>query len=156
MITKSTASIWSESLGQIYPALTMLEKQKKILAIKSNSGNGRNCKKYKITAKGTEALKEWLPLPSEQPIFRDEMMLKLFFGKSMSKEECLRHIQHRKTKIEQALSSYLIIQQHLENEHAEDEDSPFWQLTLSSGIHIARAALEWCDEAISKLQKIER
>lgn len=153
-IQKTTANIWSESLGQIYPALAKLEQQKQIVAVKSNNKNERNSKKYKITAKGLQSLQEWLPKSAEGPVFRDELMLKLFFGKNMSAKDCLKHVAARRAHLEQDLEYLTEVKRHIETEHAVDIDSPYWLLCISSGIYGVTAALKWCDEAEKVLQKI--
>lgn len=150
-IQQTTANIWSESLGQIYPALASLVKQGKIVALKTEAKNQRNCKTYKITAKGKRALQEWLAAPAEQQVFRDELLLKLFFGKNMSKAQCIKHIQQRRDDALQGLNYCNAIKRHLETEHASDVDTPFWLLTVSSGICVTTAALKWCDAAIKTL-----
>ena len=80
VIERSIGNFWSESYGQIYPALKKLTAegavQKKIERQKGRPD--RNV--YSLTDKGRERLGEWLMVPAVAEVPRNELLLKLFFG----------------------------------------------------------------------------
>lgn len=68
---------WSESYGQIYPALKQLVAQG--YAVEASTPNQtRGQKKYQITPEGMEHFREWLSAPIGALNYRDELLLKVF------------------------------------------------------------------------------
>lgn len=155
-VMQSTSNIWSESLGQIYPALALLLKQGKITEVKANNPSKRTCKKYKITPKGLASLKEWLQDKTSSLIHRDELLLKLFFGKNISVDDCIAHVMIRKNEAEKNLKYCKEMHQHIITEHADLPAATYWLITLNSGIHVCKAALEWCNETIQELDSLKK
>ncbi|NNE00920.1 MAG: PadR family transcriptional regulator, partial [Pirellulaceae bacterium] len=64
---------WNENYGQIYPTLDSLVRDG--LARKSEGGGDGKRKRnvYTITKRGVEAFREWLALPADPPIVRNEL-----------------------------------------------------------------------------------
>lgn len=83
-IRKSVGHIWSESYGQIYPNLKKLAADG-LLSSKLEKQQGKPDRWiYSLTAEGRKRLVEWLIVPPQPEIPRNEMLLKLFFGKLVS------------------------------------------------------------------------
>ena len=82
-----TGSFWSESSGQVYPALAQLLKEDLVKCDESTAKGKRPRKLYSITKKGLKHLSDWLKEPAKHSIHRDELRLKLFYGKNISKAD---------------------------------------------------------------------
>ena len=148
---KSTSYFWSESAGQIYPTLAKLLKGKYISS--SEAYNGKRVSKiYQLTNKGTLVLKEWLPQKATKQPHRDEVLLKLFFGKNMSQKQCLSLVIKRKQDNEEYLQELLSIKKDLAQTFADNPNLLYWMITLDHGLYSTRAEVEWCNEAARLLK----
>lgn len=152
---KSTANFWSESDGQLYPALRQLTTHKVIIC-KVDSSSAREKKIYQITANGLTALKKWLAEKPETFSVRNELMLKLFFGTNVSPDISLEHIQAHRYQTKMMIDQLTETKKQLVNEHESSPHFPYWQMSIHYGIKLAEAKLQWCDEAIQDLLKIKR
>src|SRR3954453_16729426 len=77
---EATRFFWATSDGQIYPQLRKLADAGYVEGEREKRG-GRERVVYSLTAKGREALEEWLTSPQRpQHEVRDEGLLKLFFA----------------------------------------------------------------------------
>jgi PadR family transcriptional regulator AphA len=151
---QSTANFWSESFGQIYPALkTMLTDG--LVEIEA-AADGHPAKKvYRITDAGQERLRAWLAVPARPQVNRIELLLKLFFGDKAEAGVMRSQLQAARARAEAALQRYTEKKQHLEREYAESPGMPFWRMTLRYGIAEAEAMLRWAEDGLEELRKIE-
>ncbi|OGT07500.1 MAG: hypothetical protein A2X78_00445 [Gammaproteobacteria bacterium GWE2_37_16] len=152
MIKKTIANFWSESAGQIYPNLAKSLKEKLITAEDDSYNGKRKSKIYSLTEKGLKVLQDWLPKPAERHQVRDELLLKLFFGKNLSCEQYEKLIHKRKQSTEEKLEFLNSIKKHLQKEHKNEEDPPYWLITIDHGLHMAKAELEWCSEVLKNIK----
>lgn len=154
MIQSSTNYFWSESEGQIYPALNQCvldgfatckeEKSKKINRIK---------KVYSITAKGKKELISWLKKEPQAVLVRNEFLLKLFFGGNIADKDNLHCIVQRKKEIQLELESYEKIREDMIKEHSHSHHFKYWLMTLDYGIILSKAELSWCKETLKILEQ---
>jgi PadR family transcriptional regulator AphA len=87
LVDKSTRFFWAASYGQIYPELKKLEGQGLVRGAADPQG-GRQRRAYELTARGEQALDEWLRSPDTTAVeMRDAALLKLFFADSLPPEE---------------------------------------------------------------------
>lgn len=152
---KSTANFWSESDGQLYPALRQLTTHKVIICKKDNS-SAREKKIYHITASGLTALKKWLTEKPETFSVRNEFMLKLFFGANVASTINVEHIQAHRYQTKMMIDKLRETKKQLISQHHSSAHFPFWQMSIHYGIKLAEAKLEWCDDAIQELLKLKR
>ena len=154
MIDRSLNHFWKISYGQIYPTLKLIVEEglATVSASSEDSKQGKN--EYELTPKGKEVLKTWLEEPIEQiPVERNEILLKLFFGSHQSKEKTIEQLEEYKLKLETRYTAYTGIEEMLQNNYGEGEDTKYWLFTLDYGKRTTKAAIEWCTvtlEAISK------
>jgi DNA-binding PadR family transcriptional regulator len=143
---------WSESFGQIYPALAELERRGHVRRV----GSGRTgASTFAITASGGARLKELLGEPIQQVPPRNGLMLRLFFGRQLGPRACRSLVLGARAEAQRRLAQFAAIRQ--EPPEAETaEDRPYWLLTVSAGEHAARAAIAWADEALAALDELER
>lgn len=143
---------WSESFGQIYPTLTQLERQGHVR--RQDSGR-TGSSMFAITASGRARLKQLLAQPVQPVPPRNGLMLRLFFGRQLGRESCRSLLLDAKTDAEHRLGQYRAIRRELTEEEEHAEDRPYWLLTVSAGEHTARAAIDWANESLAALDKIE-
>jgi DNA-binding PadR family transcriptional regulator len=143
---------WSESFGQIYPALAELERQGHV----RRAGSGRTgASTFAITPSGTARLKELLGEPIQQVPPRNGLMLRLFFGRQLGPQACRPLVLSARDEAQRRLAQFEAIRQEPPDEETA-QDRPYWLLTISAGEHSARAAIAWADEALAALDDLER
>jgi PadR family transcriptional regulator AphA len=141
MVDKATRHFWAASYGQLYPELRRLEQQGLIRG-RSEPTGGRDRKVYELTDAGDGALRDWLGA-DEEPLYevRDEGLLKLFFSEAYPEEriDIVRAIRERmegKLAQLQALGTPM-------------KTGP--GLTLSLGIEVTQAYIDWCEATERRL-----
>jgi DNA-binding PadR family transcriptional regulator len=152
---ESTSNFWSESDGQLYPALASLHKQGLISCKMEKNENEREKKIYSITAKGMALLTQWLTRAAETQSVRSEILLKLFFGANVSPDVSREHIQMHCYQTKSMLAQLAASKKQLQHEHKDSPHLPYWLMSIDYGMQIAEAKLAWCDGVIEKLNKMK-
>ena len=151
-VEDSTENFWSESFGQIYPALRRLAGDGLIDKDEAPSGGGRPRHVYSINDRGREALATWLREPTEPSPVRSELLLKLFFGAHCDRATSRQQVVAYREQMVSDLERYRSITERLHRERAEAADLPYWLLTLRFGELDRAAHIAWCDEAMAVLE----
>jgi PadR family transcriptional regulator AphA len=152
---KSTANFWSESFGQIYPALKNMLADGLIEAAEQGTDARPAKKVYRITAAGHERLRAWLSIPARPQVNRIELLLKLFFGDRAAPGAMQAQLRAAHARAAADLQRYTAIEQHMEREYAAMPGMPFWRMTVRFGLAEARATLDWAEAALKELHAIE-
>lgn len=154
LIDQSFRHFWKISYGQIYPALKLIV-QDDLAEIRPSASPGKPDKKeYYLTPKGIDVLKSWLEQPIRQlPAERNEILLKLFFGRYQDDEQKTRLLQNFMQELTGRYQTYLTIEQTINT--YKDEDSVYWLLTLDYGKRTTKAAIEWCESALCQFSSKE-
>ena len=152
-VQESIRFFWSESYGQIYPALKRLEAQKLVERARGAQKGRAGRQVYALTRTGRRELQEWLTRKPQMQPFRNELLLKLFFGRLVPRKACQEHLRHFRQRQEDFLRTYHQVEGWLHTEHERHPDLPFWLMTLTYGVHQARALRDWCDETLAALEK---
>ncbi len=152
LVEESTENFWSESFGQIYPALRRLTEEGLIEKDEAASEGGRPRHVYSIHDRGREALAAWLREPTEPPPVRIELLLKLFFGARCDRATNRQQILAYREQMVRDLERYRSITERLHRERADAADLPYWLLTLRFGERDRAAHIAWCDEALAVLE----
>ena len=151
-IRDALGHFWSESFGQIYPTLAELERQGYV----RRQGPERTRKStFVITASGSARLKELLSEPIQAVPPRNGLMLRLFFGRQLGPEACRSLLLEAKADAEQRVTGYEAIRTELLEDQDHAQDRVYWLMTVSAGVHTARAAATWADESLAALHEIE-
>ena len=141
---------WNESWGQIYPTLKKLENDGMISDVSSGS-DARNKRIYALTPQGSECLKEYLRLPPAEEMMRNELLLKLFFGKAAGLDVIEKHIKRelqRQRDIE-------ICRQRVSDDLDQCEDNgddKYWKYGLMFGKMYNRMVIDWCENVLSDIR----
>jgi PadR family transcriptional regulator AphA len=155
LIPGSIGHFWSESYGQIYPALKGLTATG-LVAKKTERQKGRPDRNvYSLTVAGKKELREWLGMAPVEEVPRMELLLKIFFGGHAAKGVTRDHVTEFLATNERALKLYAATEKHLKKKEATDPQLPYWLMTLSFGRHRSKALVAWAKETLEELQRLE-
>jgi len=152
---QSVAGFWSESYGQIYPILKQLAEEELVTKSVHKQEGKPDRHIYALTEKGREELQQWLVEPTSRHIGRHEILLKLMFGKQISVADNIHQIEHFQNRQTNELKEIEILKKRFELAEVDDPNLPFWQLAFTYGEHVNRAYINWAEEAIAALRKME-
>jgi PadR family transcriptional regulator AphA len=154
-IEANFGSFWGESYGQIYPTLKRLAAEGLIVPRESVPGPGKPRQEYALTDAGRLCLREWLAQPFQNDPPRNEFMLKLFFGREADPGVSIGHVLELQNKNRRMLAHLLELEAMAQASNSHNPGMPYWMLTLSLGITLTRAALEWGESASAQLAAME-
>jgi len=161
MMEHSTANFWSESFGQIYPALKGMLADGLIELVDGSAdakgaSSARERKVYRITDAGLHRLRDWLQVPARPQVNRDELLLKVFFGDRAGPGVIAEQVHRSRNRFEADLARYQATQERIETLYPHHPAMPYWRMTVRYGIAEARMVMAWCDETLEELQSAER
>ena len=154
-IEENFGSFWGESYGQIYPTLKRLAAEGLIEPCKPASAPKKRRQQYALTDAGRTCLREWLALPFQNDPPRNEFMLKLFFGREAAPGVSIAHVRELQLRNQRVLATLEGIEKMANQHQSQNPHKPYWMLTLSLGIAMTRAALDWGESALKELVSIE-
>ncbi|XDD52335.1 PadR family transcriptional regulator [Leptospira sp. WS92.C1] len=151
-IEQSIGFFWQESFGQIYPILKQLEKEGCLKSFKEKKGSGSETTIYKITSKGKKELKDWLEKPVEKSPYRNELLLKLYFGDHVQKEVLIKHLQDTREEVIRLMGIYENIRKFVEELGESKAPTTLSLITLDFGITTTKSFLEWAETSQNKIK----
>lgn len=137
---------WSESFGQIFPALKSLAAAGLAEECAPERTDGRTTKTYQITPAGKDALVAWLSLPVEKESLRLEILLKTYFSNYAAPGVMLGHLAAFEQSHAQQLQILGLFQKELESIPDDDENHREVLRVIDFGQKVNRAYLDWCRE----------
>jgi DNA-binding PadR family transcriptional regulator len=143
-ITTTLGHFWSESFGQIYPALDRLTDDGLV-----ERGDD---KRFVITDAGLTRLRQLLSEPVETAPARNGLLLRLFFGRMLGRDMCVELLEEARAGSEQSLEKLASIRAMVEAE-TDSPDQPFFLVTIAAGEAGARAQIQWATESIALLRR---
>jgi DNA-binding PadR family transcriptional regulator len=150
-IEQSTGNFWTESFGQIYPALKQMLSDG-LVEVASQEGAGPTAKRvYRITEAGREHLRAWLEVPTRPQVRRHELLLKVFFSDQVEAGVVAQHVQAEHRRHAESLAKYVAKLEMLERDYASHPGLPFWRMTLRYGMAESRMVMAWCEETLQEL-----
>ena len=152
MMERSTANFWSESFGQIYPALKTMVAEG-LVTVEEVRGGVRAKKIYKLTEAGERRLRRWLGVEARPQVIRNELLLKVFFGDRAERGVVAAQVAAERERQAENLERYEAELRRMETEHARHPAMPYWRMTVRYGMAEAGALMVWCDETIAELEK---
>jgi DNA-binding PadR family transcriptional regulator len=154
-VESSVGYFWHESYGQIYPTLKKLAAEGLIVPSNPDSAAKPRRQAYSLTEAGRSSLHEWLALPFQNDPPRNEFLLKLFFGREAAPGISLAHVRDLQERNRKMLATLQEIEGFARSQSNPDPNMPYWMLTLSLGVALTRAALEWGESAEAALAGME-
>ncbi len=138
-------AVWAESYGNLYPLLKRLEGER-LVQCRSRMRGRLGRKEYSLTPQGRSVLQRWLALPPPPAKVKDELLLKLFFGKGVPVRITLGHVRKR---LEEMQARRKLIGVH----RRRTGNQPLLShLILLYGEGGTEARIRWCQEAIRLLE----
>ena len=147
VLNDSTKHFWSESAGQIYPALkTALNDG---LIDIHQQADSRSKVSYTITDDGKEVLDSWLRLAPEKFTMRNELLLKVFFGNNTDEEVTISYLEEHLIKINAKLRTFQSLEKAV-REHVDQKinGAKYWYIAVKHGLHSLEASKEWAKQSI--------
>jgi DNA-binding PadR family transcriptional regulator len=154
-IEENFGSFWGESYGQIYPSLKRLAAEGLIEARQPASAPKKRRQEYALTEAGRVCLREWLARPFQNDPPRNEFLLKLFFGREAAPGVALAHVRELQERNRRMLATLGGIEDMARAQRSQNPNLPYWMLTLSLGLAMTRAALDWGESALKALAALE-
>ena len=77
------------------------------------------------------------------------------FGKQISVADNIIQIKRFRDRQRNELKEVEELKERFKNEEVDDHNIPFWQLAFSYGEHVNRAYIEWAEEALAALRKMD-
>jgi len=152
VMERATANFWTESYGQIYPALRSMVKDG-LATVEEQSKDGRAKKVYKLTAAGERRLRKWLGVETKTQAHRNELLLKVFFGDRAERGAIAAQVMKKREQCVEDLKRYEEMLGMMETHQARNPAMPYWRMTARYGIAEAKAVRAWCDETLAELDK---
>ncbi|HWR84462.1 MAG TPA: PadR family transcriptional regulator [Rhodoglobus sp.] len=140
-ILRDLGAFWSESFGQIYPAITRLREQG---FVATEHGERTGSSVHRLTEAGRTRLVELLREPATSPPPRNGLLLRLFFGDALGPEACRALVADARGRAEALLTELAAVRRDADAERAPE--LPYRLITISAGEHAARAWIAWADE----------
>jgi DNA-binding PadR family transcriptional regulator len=147
---------WNATLPQIYRTLKQMGKQGWVEFVTEHQSGKPSRKIYRITAAGKEELTRWLAQPLETVESRLPILVKVFFGNQMRREDFAAQVMHWRSLHAAALEQYQEVGASLAHHSGEpvvSTEGPFWAMTLDFGVRHSRAMVEWCDKILEYVKK---
>ena len=153
-VDENLGHFWKESYGQIYPMLRRMAGQGLVKARVKQSKKGKPDRQvYSLTPSGQAELRAWLAQPPQPPSPRNELLLKLFFGRGMT-PDMVAHVERFRSRQRELLQQYSQVETWLHREHSKHPDLRYWLITLDYGKRNAEALVEWSDHTAFVLQQL--
>ncbi len=153
-IRASVRHFWNESYGQIYPNLKRLAKGGLVRSRTERQKGKPDRRVYSITAKGRLRLTQWLHVPPQPEIPRNELLLKLFFGEQVPAPILAEYVKHMAQEHRAVLAALEQAEREEIDRNQRYPGAPYWRMAAHYGQMEMRAHLRWAEETLAELKKI--
>jgi len=155
-IRSSVGHIWNESYGQIYPNLKKMAADGLVTAKVERLKGKPDRTIYSITKKGRDRLAQWLVVPPQPEIPRNEFLLKLFFGARIPTEILIGWVEHLVESESAVLRELTRVEREEIAQNRHYPGAPYWKMAARFGQLELKAHLKWAEETLNELRKIAR
>ncbi len=149
---------WNAKLSQIYPALNRMREDGWLTMEVDYQEDKPNRKVYHITKTGREEFKRWQQEPPVLSPVREPFLIKVFFGGRLKKEEMLVQLRRQLALHQEQLVTYEETAGKAIEENVDAtglmREGVFWGLTLEMGVKYEQGWIEWCQEAITRIENL--
>jgi DNA-binding PadR family transcriptional regulator len=152
-IERTVGHFWRESFGQIYPTLQRLRDEGLIDVERDDSSTGRKRTRYRPTDAGRQRLASWLSEPAQPQPQRNELLLKVFFGRFGPQTALRAHIGRSRDEARALAESLDDMRRHLQTQETDADELRYWLLTVDLGRRIAEARRSWAEHALDVLAR---
>jgi PadR family transcriptional regulator, regulatory protein AphA len=155
-IHASVGHIWSESYGQIYPNLKRLAAAGFVSSREEKQQGKPSRTVYSITQKGRDQLITWLGMPPQPEIPRNEMLLKLFFGALVPAPILIAYVERMVVEHRSLLEKFTRVEREEIAAFEGRLEVPYWRMTARYGQLEMEAHLDWAEETLAALRKLDK
>jgi PadR family transcriptional regulator, regulatory protein AphA len=142
--------VWRAAKSQIYAVLPRLVEGGYAASRRVEQDARPDKQVYRITPRGEETFRAWLEEPvEERPDLRSTFLLKIFFGRHMSREALVAHLERKRDWAIAYLDEFRGIEEQIRDE----ESSYFGYVTLRWGIAHGEAWVRWADEILREVEE---
>lgn len=153
MMRQSTAHFWQESDASVYPMLKRLEADGKVTSHHEATGK-RERIIFEITQSGKDEFLSWLTDQSAKESYRNEFMLKLFFGAFTTKETILELLKIKFAHCQELTRTYKNTETSVLDKVSDtNPQKNYWIMALRFGQLHNDAEQKWAIECLEKLSK---
>ena len=147
------SSMWHESYGQIYPTLKRLTEQGLVTRSVADGAKGSDKYVYSITSKGRDFLGDWLNEPVYFAPPRSEMLLRVYFAKHVQPGVLTEQILRYRKQVQASYDWCKELEQTYVVDKAPLVSSDHAFMTISHGLYVTKAQLDWCDDILGHLRE---
>lgn len=159
MFESSIIHFWNAHMSQIYRELSHME-EKGWVTFQIEPQEGKPDKKiYSITQEGTKVFIGWLREFPDNPeeIVRSEFLTRIFFASHLNLPDLAYELKRFMRKQQAQLDAYRECEEHIRKHQASgDNEALFWHMTLRRGVKSTEAAIEWGQECLELVEKMEK
>ena len=157
----SISHFWHAHHSQIYTTMRKLEEEGLVTSEIHPQEGAPDRRVYHITETGKEELNRWLdkPMKHASPI-KEEFMVRLFFSSEREPQEVAAELITQRKFHEERLQVYKALEQHLccemqEKYPVKDRDVKFWLFTLKMGLNFETMYIQWINDTLNELHKMD-
>src|SRR5580765_1082096 len=143
----SVGHIWSPAKSQLYAILPRLVDAGLARRRTVRQETRPDKQLYTLTPAGKRAVRGWLE--HTEPRSFDELMLKVFFAKLVSRAALLAQLEHAREEQLEALEEYRAIERNISGKPA----SRYGYLTLRYGLELMPCRVQWIERALKELSR---
>jgi PadR family transcriptional regulator, regulatory protein AphA len=151
---KSIHFFWNSTLPQIYRTLNQMESKGWVASTMEHQEGKPSRRVYILTDEGRAEFLRWLAEPPEEPERRMPLLVKVFFGNTMPREEFMEQIGQYRRHLAGLLDRYEREVPPIITDYAgrmgKAGDPYFWSLTLDFGKRHMQATIDWCDTILGE------
>jgi len=152
-IRESIGHFWNESYGQIYPNLKKLATEGFVTSKIERQKGKPDRHVCSITRKGRERLTQWLQVPPQPEIPRNELLLKLFFSAQVSPDIPIEYLERMVDTERGLLQQFRQVHDTIAR-NRQYPGTPYWKMAARFGQIELEAHLRWAEETLVELKKI--
>ena len=154
-LAEETAFFWSESYGQIYPALRSLSARRWAKARRSIA-KGRERRVYSITSRGQRAFDEWLSVAPRATPPRNELLLKIFLADREFLDPPETWVRDLLAEETERLRILRRLQDRIPRGNHRHPNVRFWAITLGYVERQSEGAVAWCQKTLAALALLQQ
>lgn len=161
-LTQKIKPVWQAGHSQIYPLLANMEQQGYISFKLIEQLDKPDKKEYSITESGLEQLQQWVELPAENPVLRDELHFKLYSLWLSEPEKAKTLLRKRSEFCQSELDRYKNLLKDLEVLRNDRGESPQLKATTFGRYLLTHkrmmdmeASLQFCEWALKEIDSGE-
>lgn len=151
-IDQSVRLFWSESFGQIYPTLKVMDAKGQIARVAARAASARAVQRYRITPQGRKELSAWLELPPVDTSVRAEFLLKLMLAEAAPPGTAQRVLEDQLARAEKQSARLQELQHMLMESEKDKAGLVFYLGAVRHGQLAAAARAQWAREFLDLLK----